>query len=291
MMFNKLPPREDTYVLDPEDATEMARLINQHVLITKHMGGLFPQEVDLTAVNTVLDLACGPGGWVLDVAYAYPEKEIVGVDISQMMVHYAQTRAWSQGLNSASFGIMNILKPFDFADNSFDFINARLLVGVLSPSDWPNVIEECKRVLRPGGILRLTDADDLGITNSAALEQLTELGSAAARKAGRAFFSRGRNVGTMVMLGRFLREAGFQDMRQQAHMIDWSAGTEAFAMQYDNARIVLHLGKPFLQGMGVLSQERFDELYEQALIEMNVAEFSAVMVFLSAWGKVNKTAV
>jgi len=287
MPSNNLPPREDKYVIDPENATEMARLINQHILVTKYMGGLLPQEVDISPMTSVLDLACGPGGWVLDVAYAYPGKEIVGVDISQIMVDYARARAWSQGLDNARFHLMNILKPFDFPDHSFDFVNARFLVGVLSPGDWPALIQECKRVLRPGGILRLTDVDDLGISNSAALEQLTTLGTSAVRQAGRAFFSQGRNVGTMVMLGRFLREAGLQDIHQQAHMIDWSAGTETFAMQYDNARIALHLGRPFLLGLGVLSGERFDELYQQALIEMSGADFCAVMVFLTAWGRVN----
>jgi ubiquinone/menaquinone biosynthesis C-methylase UbiE len=285
MMANDPPQREDTYVMDPENATEMARLINQHILITEHMGGLFPQEVDPNSFTSVLDLACGPGGWVLDVAHAYPRLEVVGIDISQTMIRYAKARAKSQGLKNTSFHTMNILKPFEFPDQSFDLVNARFLVGVLSPGDWPMLIQECKRVLRPGGILRLTDVDDLGITNSAALEQLTTLGASAARKAGRAFFSEGRYVGTMVMLGRFLREAGFQDIHQQAHMIDWSSATDAFPMQYDNARIALHLGSRFLCGMGVISEERFDELYHQALIDMNSADFCAVMLYLTAWGR------
>ncbi|HLH60760.1 MAG TPA: methyltransferase domain-containing protein [Ktedonobacteraceae bacterium] len=277
--------REDTYVMDPESMTEMARLINQHVLITEHMGGLFPPEVDPTALTSVLDLACGPGGWVLDVARAYPEIEVVGVDISQTMITYAKARAKSQGLKNAKFQVMNILKPFTFPDQSFDMVNVRFLVGVLSPGDWPHLIEECKRVLRPGGILRLTDVDDLGITNSAALEQITALGAKAARMAKRAFFSEGRYVGTMIMLARFLRDAGFQDIHQQAHMIDWSAGTDAFPLQYDNARMALQLGSTFLTKMGVVTQEQFDDLYYQAEIDMNSSDFVAVMLYLTAWGR------
>src|SRR5947209_557709 len=108
------PPREDSYIIDPENATEMARLINQDRLVTHHMGSLFPQEVDSSTFTSVLDLACGPGGWVLDVAYTFPKLEITGVDISQAMVRYAKARAWSQGLENAYFRAMNILKPFDF---------------------------------------------------------------------------------------------------------------------------------------------------------------------------------
>ncbi len=278
-------PREDTYVMDPENVIEMARLINQHVLVTEHMGGLFPQEVDPHSFTSVLDLACGPGGWVLDVAQAFPELDVVGVDISQTMITYAKARAKAQGLKNARFQTMSILKPFTFPDQSFDMVNVRFLVGVLSPKDWPGMIQECKRVLRPGGILRLTDVDDLGITNSTALERFTMLGAIASRQAGRAFFSEGRYIGTMVMLGRFLRQAGFQDIHQQAHIIDWSAGTDAFLAQYDNARMALYMGNAFLCRMGVISQEDFDGLYHQVLIEMNSSDFCAVMLFLTAWGR------
>ena len=66
------PSREDTYVIDPESGTEMARLINQDHLVTKYIGDLFPQDVDPSTLHQVLDLACGPGSWILDAAFAYP---------------------------------------------------------------------------------------------------------------------------------------------------------------------------------------------------------------------------
>lgn len=50
---------------------------------------------------------------------------------------------------------MDIRKPFDFDDDSFDFVNARFLVGVFSPGDWPGFLAECKRILRPVRILFL----------------------------------------------------------------------------------------------------------------------------------------
>jgi len=284
------PPREDTYIFDPESGTEMVRLTKQHRIVTKQMGGLFPQEVDLAAIQRVLDLACGPGGWVLDVAFAYPKIEVVGVDISQAMTSYARAQAQVQRLHNAAFNTMNILKPLEFDDDSFDFVNARMLAGVLSPKDWPGLIQECKRILRPGGMLRLTEADDMGITNSAAFEQLVITGANAARKAGRSFFPEGRYSGTMAMLGRFLRGAGFQDIHQQAYMIDWSADTpsEAYAASYENIMIAVHLLRSFMVGVGVISPERYDELAQQAIIDMQSPDFCAIGLFMSAWGKVDK---
>ena len=63
------PANNNTYFIDAEDAAEMARLTHQDRLLTKGMGGLFPDSFDLSEVHDILDIACGPGGWVLDVAF------------------------------------------------------------------------------------------------------------------------------------------------------------------------------------------------------------------------------
>lgn len=278
------PPRKDTYVIDPESGAEMARLINLHQLVTQHMGGLFPQGLDTSNISRVLDLACGPGGWVQDVAFEHQDMEVMGVDISEAMISYARAQARVQGLDNAIFQKMDIREPLAFPDNSFDFVNARLLFAVLSPGDWPGLVAECKRILRPGGILRLTEGDDAGISNSAALEDFTELWMKVTRKTGRAFFAHGRSPGTMLMIGRLLRNAGFQDVHQQAHMIDWSADTKAFYPQHENVCTVALLSKPFLVATGLITAEQFDELYNRTLLEMYAPDFSATYIFLSAWG-------
>ena len=84
------PPSENTYILDAESGTEMARLMKQDRLLTQGMGGLFPERDDVSSMHAILDIACGPGGWVLDVAYAYPKIEVVGIDISNTMIEYAR---------------------------------------------------------------------------------------------------------------------------------------------------------------------------------------------------------
>src|SRR6266700_2752697 len=90
---------QDTrYFIDAESAVETARLIKQHSLFTEHMGGVFPVHLDVTGVQRVLDLACGPGSWALDVAFRYPEMHVTGVDISETNARYAAARARSQGL-------------------------------------------------------------------------------------------------------------------------------------------------------------------------------------------------
>src|SRR5215472_3460526 len=114
------PPQNDrTYFIDAENAAEMARLTRQDRLITKSMGGLFPEISDLSGVHAILDVACGPGGWVLDVARTYPDMHVKGVDISEIMIAYASCMAQTEALGNASFQVMNALQPLDFPDNSF----------------------------------------------------------------------------------------------------------------------------------------------------------------------------
>src|SRR5262249_16870524 len=123
--------QESTYVMDPESSAEMERLMDQDRLITASMGGIFPEQIDLRGVRLVVDLGCGPGGWALEVAGTHPEMKVVGVDISERSVAYAATQAEMRRLTNASFRTMDILKPLDFADDSFDLVNARTITGFM----------------------------------------------------------------------------------------------------------------------------------------------------------------
>ena len=145
---------ENTYFIDPESGAEMARLMDQDRLMTKGMGGLFPERFDLSTMHRLLDIGCGPGGWALEVAYAHPGIEVVGIDISLTMVEYARAQARVQGLDNAHFRVMDATKLLDFPSATFDLVNGRLLVGFMPKAAWPTLIRECLRISRPGGAAR-----------------------------------------------------------------------------------------------------------------------------------------
>src|SRR5690349_11281709 len=90
-----------TYFINPNAPAETGRLIDLDHLLTAEMGGVFPPSLDPTPLRQVIDLACGPGGWVLKVADEFPELDVVGGDISQTMITYAQAQARSQHLENA----------------------------------------------------------------------------------------------------------------------------------------------------------------------------------------------
>jgi SAM-dependent methyltransferase len=276
---------EQTYIFDPESSAELARLINQDRLVTTAMRGPLADLPSLPEGAQVLDLACGPGGWVLDAAFERQDCEVAGVDISKAMIAYAQARARTQLRSNASFGIMDITQPLDFAENSFDLVNARFLMGVLKREAWPAFIVECLRILRPGGILRLTEGDDSGITSSPALEALNTLGIQALWRAGYGYSPNGRTFGMSSGLVGLLQKAGYQDISLKATAMNNSANTPGWADLYHDHRIMLAQFKPLLIQLELIAEEEFDQLYQQALAEMHADDFVAVGHLTSVWGR------
>jgi SAM-dependent methyltransferase len=274
---------ENTYMLDPENSAEMARLMRQENLVTQGMGGLFPEGTDLTNVHRILDLACGPGGWVLETAFAHSDIEVVGVDISEKMIAYARAQAKVQTLENASFRVMNILKPLDFPNASFDLVNARVISTFMLPDAWPRLLQECLRILRPGGILRFTEIE-WGFSNKFAYEKICGLSTLALQKAGQSFSPTGSHVGVVPMLRRFVHDAGFQNIGRKAHEIEFSYGTESHEGFYHDFASLFKLLQPFLIKWAVATQQELDELYQQVLVEMQSEDFCGDCFLLTVWG-------
>jgi ubiquinone/menaquinone biosynthesis C-methylase UbiE len=277
---------DNTYVLDPESPTEMARLINLDRVMTSAMGGPFSGVPRLPEEAKVLDLACGPGSWVLDVAFEHPNFEVAGVDISSTMIGYANARARTQNLPNASFGVMDITQPLDFSDNTFDLLNARLLVAVLHREAWAPFLEECTRILKPGGILRLTEpVDAAGITTSASYERWGQFSYQALWRAGYGFSTNGNTLGITTVLPRMLRKLKYQNVHNLAHTLEFSAGSDAWQDFYHNAQVLYNTAPPFFIKAGVTTQEEIDQLYQQMLIEWLSDEFCGMWHFVTAVGE------
>lgn len=277
------PPKDgNVYFNDPESGAEMARLLEQDRLVTKGMGGLFSERSDLSGIQRVLDAACGPGGWAREVALTYPEMEVVGFDVSHTMIEYARAFAHAQGLNNLTFRVMDLQKPLDFPDNSFDLVNARF-INFLPAAAWPKLLQEFQRITRPRGTIRLTESEWWYFTNSAALENLNAMMIRALKLQGGSFSE--RFTGVLPMLGRFLLDAGCINVKYKPHVIDYSFGAEAYEGFRRDAAIVFKSFQPFIVRMGVATQEQLDRLYEQMTLEMTKETFRGLMLPFTAWAE------
>ncbi|MFL5627017.1 MAG: class I SAM-dependent methyltransferase [Ktedonobacteraceae bacterium] len=275
---------ENTYFINAESSAEMARLMYQDSLTTQGMGGIFPERSDFSALHDILDIACGPGSWALDVAFEHPEIHIVGIDISRTMIEYAHARAAVLALENAEFRVMDALKPLDFPDDCFDLVNARFIFGFMPPASWPELMKECARITRSGGIIRLTESE-WNITNSLAYETLHAMTARAMKKANKSFSPDGRNVGITPMLGQFLKDAHCKNIQHRAHAIDISSGTKAHESLYENLAAFFKLIEPFVISMGITDATEFDTLYTQMQAEILSDSFRGISFILTVWGE------
>src|SRR5260370_141532 len=190
------------------------RLFNLDLPALKQTSSVFPEQPDLITSRRLLDVACGTGEWALAAAQAAPHLQITGIDRSDL-IDSARTRARASHLDNVTFTVMDPLHPSDLPDAFFDIVNARFLVGFTPLAAWPEVIGTCLRFLRPGGLIRLVEADEL-ITTSPACEKLQDLLARALWQVHHHLFPptqfEGQNLGQNLLitplLPRVLRNAG-----------------------------------------------------------------------------------
>ncbi len=278
-------PSSGPYFTDVENVAEMARLTRQAQMLSRQIS-LLPPQITLPQVPAILDIACGPGEWVLSMARHVPDGQATGIDISDVMIEYARFRAQEEGLHNARFHCMDALQlPLAFADASFDLIYARFIVGFMRTANWHSLLRECSRLLRPGGVLCHTELDDLGLSTSAALTRFNSLAIKAARLSGQCFSEEGDFLGATAVQAHLFQQAGFQRIEQQAHSVNFSAGAPAHQEVYEDRRTIMKLFHPFIVGAGIASLQEVEQIYEQALQEMRSSSFCAVIYYQTTWGE------
>src|SRR5215472_9456970 len=199
MSDHREPPKEhpSAYIVeDRGNLDEMSRLEVQGKMLTKGMGGVLPELSDLISLRQVLDVGCGTGDWLIELALTAPGiKRLVGVDVSLKIVEYARARAKAEAVDErVEFQTMDALRILQFPDASFDLVNQRFGFSWLRTWEWRKILLEYYRVTRPGGIIHITEPHLTGETNSPALTKLNDLALQAHYYSGRLFAQGGNGV-------------------------------------------------------------------------------------------------
>ncbi len=105
----------------------------------------------------VLDIATGTGRTLQQIKSALPEVELYGLDLSGSYLKQA-----SKYLSSRRGDVVQLVKAnaenVPFSSNSFQAITCVFLLHELPRNARQNVINECFRLLEPGGIFVLADS-------------------------------------------------------------------------------------------------------------------------------------
>ena len=266
---------------DRSSNPEMIRLMIQDRTITEGMGGPLSEQADPASLHRVLDIGCGPGGWLLETAFRYPHMELTGIDISWRMIEYARAEAQAQKLSDrVEFLVMDALRLLDFLDGSFDLVNARLASSFMLIKSWPRLLQEMLRVTRPGGTVRVTEGGNIQ-DSSPALTRLGQMMFSAGYKAGQSTSS--EQWGITSILAQLLSESGCQSVHTKAYTLEYPAGIVAAQNFAQDSMYLFQTLLPFLRKWDC-APEDYDAIYEQALIEMQQKDFHATWDFLTAWG-------
>lgn len=104
----------------------------------------------------VLDAGCGPGSITVGFAPRVAPANVVGVDRDAQAVASALTLAASQQVTNVEFAVASIY-ALPFEDRTFDGAFVHAVIQHLR--DPVAVLREIRRVLRPGAVIGVADAD------------------------------------------------------------------------------------------------------------------------------------
>ncbi len=106
--------------------------------------------------EAVLEVAVGTGLTFAEILKQNPAGRNEGIDLTPTMLERAERRAARTGARNYQLHVGNAYH-LEFADNTFDLVVNNFMFDLLPEKDFPVVLAEFKRVLRPGGRLVLVN--------------------------------------------------------------------------------------------------------------------------------------
>lgn len=254
---------------------EIERLLLLHRQLSECMGGILPAALDLRKVKHVLDVECGAGGWIFDLAWRYPSLHVTGTASEPHLVKQAQALARRAGNAEVFEQDMRSLSDQVVPPASFDLVHARFLVSKLEPREYPSILASLVRRCRSGGPF-VWEEPEFPLTGSPACERLYQLVQDALQAAGRAF-SPGHALGITAMMSRWLEEAGCRITLDVASAVDVSGGMNGHPAFLQLLWIMCQQMRSFLLQTGLTTAMDYETLCKQAQQEAASADFRGLV--------------
>src|SRR5579875_3771200 len=212
--------------------------------------------------------------------------QVVGIDISERMVRYAQRRAEAAGVaERVSFQVMDALLRLEFPDNSFDLVNERAAASFVRTTEWRKFLYRLQRVLRPSGVLRLTEG---GMTvapasHSPALEQFSNLSYHSLYKAGYWFEPTVTSI--IDHLEELVAQTQYQHIHRKAYLYIYGPAIQTPESQafIEDMRYGFRTIRPFIEKYSGFRGD-YTALYQQAMQELEQPECRMQVQLLTVWG-------
>lgn len=125
-----------------------------------------------TQPRRILDLGCGTGSTTLMLKQAFPQAEVIGLDLSPYMLVVAEHKAKQAGLEIQWHH--RKAEQTRFPDASFDLVTASLLFHETPPIVAQTILQESYRLLTSGGEVLILDGNQKTLRQTQWLTQIFE---------------------------------------------------------------------------------------------------------------------
>jgi demethylmenaquinone methyltransferase/2-methoxy-6-polyprenyl-1,4-benzoquinol methylase len=109
--------------------------------------------------NMILDVCTGTAANAIAIANRYKEARIIGIDLSNEMLHIADKKVKKQEINNINLYKMDATKT-SFHDNTFDVILISLVLHEVHDELAAKILLEAKRIVKPEGKILIIEWEE-----------------------------------------------------------------------------------------------------------------------------------
>lgn len=117
------------------------------------------QDIDLSECRDLLEVGCGVGAQTEILLRRFPQLQITGIDLNDQQLGAARSHLENVGYAQGRYRIQKMdASQMEFSSRSFD---GAFLCWILEHVKDPSrVLAEVRRVLRPGGVVYITEVSN-----------------------------------------------------------------------------------------------------------------------------------
>ncbi|KAI1376976.1 S-adenosyl-L-methionine-dependent methyltransferase [Hypoxylon crocopeplum] len=272
------PLRDGEKYYLPTDKAELSRLDHQHVVWTKALDGdLF--KAPISEPKHVFDVGTGTGIWAVDFAKAFPDAQVLGIDLSEPRPPEVPP--------NCKFEERDFTGHWGYPQK-FDLIHCRMIFS--APHNPQTLMQQAYSSLAPGGYLEYHEMyampmDVDGTLSGTILEQLFVDGIAGAARLGN------HNMIALPRYKRWMVDAGFEDVVEIHRALPfngWAKGSYKAVGEVMQGNIEAGLGSVYTglltRGLG-WSPEKADEVIRKAREQVRDSRIHAYFPIFVVYGR------